>query len=312
MDGYIGGYKCLTPMRTVGSGTARWCFASRGLNRYFMKEFLSPIYPPRVETPLQKRQMERCDRFEKRKLALYQAASCVLGDTLIPVIDFFQEGGHYYAITEAAPENSITGEETGKLPLPCRLRAALDVGLCLGRLHAQRIVHADLKPAHILLDPAGESYVTHLIDLDSGFPEETPPEHDEMEGDPSCMAPEAYRYMLGESVPLTCAMDTYSFGLVLHLLWTGEWPTLPEGCLSFCEATLRGIEIPLSEKLPAEVRALIRQMLSFKPEDRPGDGQIIRVLEKHYAAMQPGHSPPLDGNRPVNSLQSLWRGDQLL
>ena len=43
MSGLIGGYRPLTPLRTVGSGSARWCIAARGLEKYFLKQFLSPV-----------------------------------------------------------------------------------------------------------------------------------------------------------------------------------------------------------------------------------------------------------------------------
>jgi len=67
MSEWIGGYKCLTPMRTAGSGSARWCIASRGLERFFLKEFLSPVYPAKEGTELSRRQLERCELFEEQK-----------------------------------------------------------------------------------------------------------------------------------------------------------------------------------------------------------------------------------------------------
>ena len=58
MSGLIGGYRPLTPLRTVGSGSARWCIAARGLEKYFLKQFLSPVYPADPSTPLGQRQRE--------------------------------------------------------------------------------------------------------------------------------------------------------------------------------------------------------------------------------------------------------------
>lgn len=66
MSGLIGGYRPLTPLRTVGSGSARWCIAARGLEKYFLKQFLSPVYPSDPSTPLGQRQRERCEAFEGR------------------------------------------------------------------------------------------------------------------------------------------------------------------------------------------------------------------------------------------------------
>ena len=58
MSGLIGGYRPLTPLRTVGSGSARWCIAARGLEKYFLKQFLSPVYPADPSTPLGQRQRQ--------------------------------------------------------------------------------------------------------------------------------------------------------------------------------------------------------------------------------------------------------------
>lgn len=52
MSALIGGYRPLTPLRTAGSGSARWCIAARGLEKYFLKQFLSPVYPADPATPL--------------------------------------------------------------------------------------------------------------------------------------------------------------------------------------------------------------------------------------------------------------------
>ena len=64
MADFISGYRLLTPMRTTGSGSARWCFASRGLERFFLKEFLTPVWPAQENTPLGQRQCDRCEAFE--------------------------------------------------------------------------------------------------------------------------------------------------------------------------------------------------------------------------------------------------------
>ena len=104
----IGAYELLTPLQTAGSGSARWCIARRGQRRFFLKEFLSPVYPAENANPvLREKQLAR---FEEKKRRLYSAMSCVIGDTLVPVTDFFRFGLHYYAVSEEIPEPRLTGE----------------------------------------------------------------------------------------------------------------------------------------------------------------------------------------------------------
>ena len=189
----IGAYELLTPLQTAGSGSARWCIARRGQRRFFLKEFLSPVYPAENANPvLREKQLARCRRFEEKKRRLYSAMSCVIGDTLVPVTDFFRFGLHYYAVSEEIPEPRLTGESAVEtLPMEDKREILLSLALCLQRLHLQGIVHADLKPEHVLLRKGELGYEARLIDLDSGFLADDPPAPGgDTEGDPVYLAPE--------------------------------------------------------------------------------------------------------------------------
>ena len=60
-----------------------------------------------------------------------------------------------------------------------------DLALCLQRLHTQGVVHADLKPDHVLLLKRPTGYRIRLIDLDSGFLKDDPPQNQrDLEGRP--------------------------------------------------------------------------------------------------------------------------------
>lgn len=278
MSDVIGGYRCLTPMQTAGSGSARWCIAARGLQRYFLKEFLSPVYPARTDTPLGQRQLERCEQFERQKQRLYAAASCVIGDTLVPVIDFFRADGHYYAVSEAAPEGHLTAESAGRLTDDEKRKLLYDIALCLQRLHTQGVVHADLKPEHVLLIRQPDGWQAQLIDLDSGFLADDPPKHErEMEGDPAYLAPEMFLRMVGEDAPLGTTLDAFAFGAMIHRIWTGRLPDFDRERYHYLyEAALDGGEIRL--ELPEAWEVAVRRMLRADPARRPTDAEIVSLF----------------------------------
>ncbi len=278
MSDMIGGYRCLTPMQTAGSGSARWCIASRGMGRYFLKEFLSPVYPTKPHTPLGQRQLERCLGFEKRKQRLYAAASCVIGDVLVPVIDFFRSGSHYYAVSEAIPEGHFTVEHAAELSLEERREVLFQLAGCLQRLHMQGIVHADLKPDHVLLIRQPQGWRVQLIDLDSGFLTEDPPVHEqEMEGDPAYLAPEAFLKMAGEDAPIGTSLDTFAFGALIHQVWTGTLPAFDRTHYHYLyEAALDGAQIRLN--LPQEWQDMVRRMLCANPAFRPCDADVTSLF----------------------------------
>ena len=303
MSEWIGGYKRMTPMQTVGSGSARWCIVSQGLERFFLKEFLSPVYPAQEESELGRRQRERCEAFERRKLRLYEAIACVIGDTLVPVIDFFRCERKYYAVSEAMPDSHITAEEIIAFPAEEKRKVLFDAALCLQRLHTQGVVHADLKPDHLLLLKRPEGYHLRLIDLDSGFLTDDPPKEErEMEGDPAFLAPEAFLRMIGHETTLGPKLDTFAFGAIVHVVWTGKMPSFDHEKYSYLyEAALEGGDITLSDELPAQWHAAVRRMFCADPADRPCDAQVTALFE----AEEP--SETLTTDRPINGLSRLMR-----
>lgn len=305
MSEWIGEYKCLTPMRTVGSGSARWCIAARGLERFFLKEFLSPIYPVKLDTEIGLKQAERCERFEGQKQRLYTAISCVIGETLVPVIDFFRCERRYYAVSEAVPESHISAEDAQGLTEEEKRRLLFEVALCLQRLHTQGVVHADLKPDHVLLLKRPEGYRPRLIDLDSGFLQDDPPEND-LEGDPAYLAPETFLRMVGKPVELGAGVDVFAFGAMIHRIWTGELPSFDREKYTYLyEAALDGGEIILSDALPEAYHRMVRRMLRADPARRPSDAQITALFDE-----LPLNAPAAQG--PLNGLSRFLKKDSLI
>lgn len=303
MSEWIGEYRRITPMQTVGSGSARWCIASRGLERFFLKEFLSPVYPAQVESELGRRQRERCEVFEQRKLRLYEAVSCVIGDTLVPVIDFFRYERKYYAVSEAMPDSHITAADISSFSSEEKRKILFAAALCLQRLHTQGVVHADLKPDHLLLLKRPKGYHLRLIDLDSGFLTDDPPKEErEMEGDPAYLAPEAFLRMIGQEAELGPKLDTFAFGAIIHSVWTGEMPAFDRERYGYLyEAALDGGSITLSDELPAQWHATVRRMLSADPHRRPGDAAVTALFEPEDTMDIPST------DRPINGLSRLMR-----
>lgn len=302
MNELIGGYRPLTPLITAGSGSARWCIAARGLDRFFLKEFLSPVYPADETSALGRKQRERCLDFERRKQRLYAALSCVIGDTLVPVLDFFRFERRYYAVSEAAPDSHCTAEEAYTFSDAEKRGLLFDLALCLQRLHTQGIVHADLKPEHVLLLKRPAGYRARLIDLDSGFLADDPPQSErDLEGDPVYLAPETFLRMTGQPTPLGIKLDTFAFGAMIHRIWTGELPTFDTERYTYLyEAALEGAPITLSPALPRPLNQAVTAMLHSDPNERPTDGELVGLLA-------PRPDETVETTRPLNGLSRFMK-----
>lgn len=305
MSERIGEYKPLTPLHTAGSGSARWCIAERGGDRFFLKQFLSPVYPAVCDSLLRQKQRERCHAFERRKQHLYAAMSCVIGETLVPILDFFRFEGRYYAVSEMV-QAELNGESRTDLTEAEKRQVLCHLALCLQRLHLQQIVHADLKPEHILLTPDLWGYKVRLIDLDSGFLlSEPPPPGSGLEGDPVYLAPEAFLRMTGQDTPLTTAVDSFAFGAIIHRLWTGDLPGFDRSRFGYLyEAVLAGESPEISKELPDQIRWLIQNLLCADPERRPDDAACVRTLSEGIQPIQPNR-PATD--EPLNSLSRFMK-----
>ena len=306
----IGIYDCITPFATAGSGSARWCVAVYQGQRYFLKQFLTPVLPisnTGLPESVRQKQLERCQQFERRKRALYDALHCVLGDCVVPVADFFSFERRYYAASEYIPTPYQTFDTLDRMPPRMTRQLLYSLACCLGRVHAQGIVHADLKPEHILLQTDGNQTRVRLIDFDSGFLEDDPPiAPRDIEGDPVFLAPETYLRLTGQDNPLTRKLDTFAFGAIAHRLWTGTLPRPNSAEYHYLyEAALSDTPVLLSDELPIAYRWLISKALSRLPENRPSDAMIERLL-----------APPTDSlqtsGENVNGLSRYMKPEHVL
>ena len=129
----------------------------------------------------------------------------------------------------------------------------------------------------LLKRPGG--YRIRLIDLDSGFLKDDPPQNQrDLEGDPVYLSPEAFLYMAGQDAPLGPKLDTFAFGALIHRVWTGELPAFDHAKYTYLyEAALDGGDITLSPALPGELRDAVLRMLDPIPDHRPEDGELTQA-----------------------------------
>lgn len=285
MLGSIGLYELLTPPDTRDSGSSRWCLARRDGQVYVLKEFLSPVYPTEASPLsgiLRTARALQCRGFEERKKALYQELLRVNTPTVVPVMDFFRSGPHYYAASEYVQGEPLTLTLMESLPASEGLALLTELCGALALLCERQIVHGDLKPQHLLLraQPSRRTRLA-LIDFDGGYFATQPPQGARaLGGDPWMLAPECLRFLSGETVALSPASDWFALGLLLHLYLSGEWPLFDPSRFHYpCEAALAEGALTLSSRLPASIRLAVRALLSPLPADRPAPQSVSEQLD---------------------------------
>jgi serine/threonine-protein kinase len=129
-------------------------------------------------------------------------------------------GGTPYIVLEYVDGETLKTliRRDGPLEVPQALAYAIEVARALGAAHERQIVHRDVKPHNVLLDPEGGAKITDF-GIARSLSEEGLTMAGRVLGTTDYVSPEQ---ALGQ--PVTPQSDLYSLGIVLYEMLTGDVP----------------------------------------------------------------------------------------
>src|SRR4051794_17418722 len=149
-----------------------------------------------------------------------RAAARLAHPHVVTVIDAGEDDGRPFIVFEYVEGETLKERirRMGRLPIAETIAYAIEMGRALMAAHAERIVHRDVKPQNVLIDPEGRAKVTDFgiaRSLDDGSLTAT----GRVLGTTDYVAPEQ---ALGEDV--NEQSDIYSLGICLYEMLAGEVP----------------------------------------------------------------------------------------
>lgn len=224
---------------------------------------------------------DRLEEVKQRFLREAQVAARLRHPNIVTVHDIVATGATSLIVMELVEGETLQSRlrARGRLDLAETIRLLGQVASALDHAHANRVVHRDVKPANIMIEPSGQVKVMDFgiaklesaADLTStGL----------IMGTPNYMSPEQAR-----GLKVDGRSDLFSLGCVLYECLTGTRPFQAESVSGILVKILTEEPPPVHLRaagLPPEVGAVLGRAMAKEPSARYASGAgMIGALRAH-------------------------------
>lgn len=235
---------------------------------------------------------ERIQRFTREA----RAAAGLKHTNIVRILDHGQIQSRYYIAMEYLQGGSLRDllRGRGSLPLAEALRIAAGVADGLEFAHRHGVVHRDVKPDNVHLEPDGRVVITDFGIARLTF-EPTLTADGQIFGTPSYMSPEQ---VTGKGID--SRSDLFSLGVMLYEMIAGRKPFTGDSVITITY-NIMNMEPPPVAGAPSGVDLIIRKAMSKEPGRRYGSAaemaeDLRRVAQgappKYATAVPPPRARP--------------------
>jgi len=216
------------------------------------------------------------DGFVMRFRREAQAAASIGHPNIVSVFDTGSDDGVHFIVMEYVEGRTLAEILAGGgRILPERaIDIAIDVCGALEAAHAQGVIHRDIKPGNIMLNPRGEVKVTDFGIARVTTTADTVAQTAAILGTASYLSPEQ-----AQGQPVDGRSDIYSLGCVLYEMVTGRPPFLGDSPVAVASKQVLEQPTPpsrLNSDVTADLDAVILRALAKNPANRYQSAEEMR------------------------------------
>src|SRR6266516_2917495 len=232
-------------------------------------------------------------------------AMAKLGDhpNVVGVTDIGEENGRLHIVSQYMPGGDLGAlldeAEGRRLALEEVLRLATDIARGLEHIHANGVVHRDLKPQNVWLAPDGTAKIGDF-GLAIGAEQSRITADGVMIGTVAYMSPEQ-----GLGREAEARSDLYSLGALMYEMLCGTPPFVGEGAAAVISQHVSGVPVAPGwhrPDIPKALDGLVLKLLAKTPAERPESAAAVAAALRDMASASVADLPTAATAGPIERI----------